>query len=263
MFYKRRRAEGKDRVWKLSGGCVTDIGAVRKVNQDAVFFKSLADKGQYFAVGAVCDGVGGLEHGEMASGLIVEEIRKWFLEIEGWIDIAETETEILYAHLLDAAEEWNAKVRNMAAEKNIRTGTTMSLIMIIRDRYYIVQVGDSRIYQYRQFLEQLTVDATVSRMKNGKMKGYLTNYMGKEDKLWFSTAEGTVREGDLFLFCSDGGYHLLREEDIQEIRLHDTDGAEVSEKCGELVREMIKRGERDNISVGMIFIGECSGNNMF
>lgn len=244
---------------RLNGGCASDIGRSRKVNQDAILFRCIEDEGQYFAIGAVCDGVGGLERGELASRLVIREVKTWFDSIAAWIRIPTVKAEVLYAHLLDGAEEWNAKVREMAVLENIRTGTTLSLILIIREHYYIVQVGDSRIYKYRQSLEQLTTDATVSHLKDGRMKPYLSNYMGKGETLWFSSLEGTVLEGDMFLFCSDGGCHLLTEEDVGNLyanRTHKTDWTEIS---GKLAETMIERGERDNVSVGIIMTERQGG----
>lgn len=237
---------------RLNGGCVTDIGVRRKVNQDAVLFRSIEKNGEYFAIGAVCDGVGGLEYGEKASSLVIQEIEKWFSSIASWIDIAKIDPEVLYAHLLDGVEEWNSKVCELAVAEKIHTGTTLSLILIIRERYYVVQVGDSRIYRYCGFLEQLTTDATIARLKNGKMKNYLANYMGKEEKFWFSASEGTLKERNMFLFCSDGGYHYLTEEDAGEIYRNYTGKTNLREEAEKLVKTVITRGERDNISVGII-----------
>ncbi|MBD5552388.1 MAG: hypothetical protein HDQ96_14660 [Lachnospiraceae bacterium] len=237
---------------RLNGGCITDIGISRKVNQDAIFLRYMEKNGQYFAVGAVCDGIGGLEYGERASGLVIQEIRKWFGAIASWINIEEIKPEILCAHLLDGVEEWNAKVRNLSAAERIRTGTTLSLLLLIREYYYIVQVGDSRIYRYRGCLEQLTTDATVARLKNGKMKNYLANYMGKDEKLWFSTAQGTFREGDMFFFCSDGGYHFLTEKDVGEVYTNYGRKTDLKIELEKLLKMMISRGESDNISMGII-----------
>lgn len=241
---------------RLSGGYVSDKGAVRKINQDAVFFRRLEQNGLYFALGAVCDGVGGLEYGEKASQLVIREVGKWFEAISVWIDIEKVEMEILYAHLLDGIEEWNARVRELNFRENIHTGTTLSLLMLIRKSYYIVQVGDSRVYKYRYKLEQLTTDDVVTGFKNGEMKNYLANYMGKAEELWFSEVKGVFREGDMFLFCSDGGYHLLTEKDVEEIYVNYRERTELSEASGQLVRTMIKRGEADNISIGIIIAGE-------
>lgn len=255
---------------RLSGGCISDIGAGREVNQDAVIFRHMEQNGLYFALGAVCDGVGGLECGEKASQLVIREIEEWFEAISVWMDVEAIEADILYAHLLDGVEEWNTRVRKLSFCENIHTGTTLSLIMIIRKNYYIVQVGDSRIYKYRRRLEQLTTDAVVTGFKNGEMKNYLANYMGKADKLWYSDAKGVFQEGDMFLFCSDGGYHMLTEKDVEEIYINYKEKENLSEVSRRLIKVLIARGECDNVSMGIIMtenvgagnVKNCSGNEM-
>lgn len=224
---------------KIKTGCVSDVGAYRPVNQDAVFCRYLQKNGEIFALCAVCDGVGGLENGEVASGFLVDRMGKWFQEILSWIDISAVNPGILCSHLKDAVEEWNEELIELQRNRNIRTGTTMSLLMIIRQAYYIIHVGDSRIYRYREKAEQLTTDACVTRIEQGRTKNYLSNFMGKGQELWFQLLEGQVLEGDLFLLCSDGFYHCLMEEDFPEIdKVHGK----------EMVKKLIRRGERDNIS---------------
>ena len=99
------------------------------------------------------------EQGELASALIIGEIREWFQEVTAWLDISTVNPAVLFAHLKDGAENWNEKLREFCQREDIRTGTTMSLLLIIREHYYIIHVGDSRIYRYHDGLEQLTMDA--------------------------------------------------------------------------------------------------------
>lgn len=240
---------------KLIGGIRTDIGRFREVNQDSVLFCSKEVAGDNFAVLAVCDGVGGLEKGEVASNMITKKISQWYEEVTSWVDINNVDPELLFSHMKDAAEIWNDELVEYNKCNGICTGTTMSLLMIIRDYYYIVQVGDSRIYLFdNMMLGQLTVDATVSKMKNGKLKQYLDNFMGKDNPLWFTTVSGQVKEGDLFIACSDGGYHYLISNDVEAVYDLLNSENEVNLSCGKLINEMILRGEKDNISIGMIAI---------
>ena len=116
------------------------------MNQDAILFRYSERDGQHFAILAVCDGVGGLEKGEVASALVVRKINEWYDEVLRWLDIASAEPEVLNAHLKDGAELWNQAVCECRDIQRVNMGTTMSLLMIIKDRYFIIQVGDSRVY---------------------------------------------------------------------------------------------------------------------
>ncbi len=242
------------KTFRVNGGCASDIGISREVNQDAIIFQKLEQRAGCFAVGAVCDGVGGMQSGEAASALVIDGVEQWFEKICEWIDIAKVDCDVLFAHLKDAAEQWNQSVVDYCKSRQIRSGTTMSLIMAIRDRFYILHVGDSRIYRYNTCLERLTLDDTVIKQVDGKERAYLANYMGRSDSLSFTTVCGRMRKGDLFLYCSDGFYHKLEEADMMRYQDGYKKNQPLDRICKEAVRTMEQRAETDNISAGMIVI---------
>ncbi|MFR5702151.1 MAG: PP2C family protein-serine/threonine phosphatase [Eubacterium ramulus] len=54
----------------------TDIGTLKKTNQDSVLIKDTYLSGEMvFAV--LCDGMGGLEKGEVASAAVVRAFEQW------------------------------------------------------------------------------------------------------------------------------------------------------------------------------------------
>lgn len=243
-----------DMSWKIRGGYATDIGIYRAVNQDAITLRAIEKKGNWFVVGAVCDGIGGLERGEVSSGIVINGVNEWFDNIINRIDIETVDAEELFANVAFAAEKWNMQVREFCSANAIKSGTTMSLILIIRSQYYIVQVGDSRIYRYNQFLEQLTEDAVTEKIVNGKVKGFLNNFMGKADELFYTSLTGYIEENDVFIFCSDGFCHKLTENDVAYFRDSYKNGARIHDICITGIKQMEERQETDNISVGMIMV---------
>lgn len=233
-------------------GSMSCIGNTRKTNQDAIILRCTQREGQYFMVLAVCDGIGGLEQGEAASSMTVQRISQWYDGILEWLDIETAEAEILNAHLKDLAEDCNRLVKRYQELHRVNTGTTMSLLMIFRDRFYIVQAGDSRIYRYREGgLEQLTRDDTVTRVKNGRIRLYLDNYLGKQETLWFTCAGGTLQKDDILLVCSDGLYHYLQPEDLRQVEKNIRRQKKIEAACRQLIDRMLERGERDNITIGL------------
>ncbi|MBR1476549.1 MAG: serine/threonine-protein phosphatase [Lachnospiraceae bacterium] len=237
---------------KYIGGYATNIGNVRKVNQDAVVLKKNIHDGVGFAVLAVCDGIGGLEHGEITSNIVKSGIVEWYENVLEWLDVEAAEPETIFSHLKDAADEWNRRVVDFAMDMRTATGTTMSLLMCIRDKYFTLQVGDSRIYRLDGAkLVQLTTDDSVEKYRGGKLRSYLDNFVGKSYELSFATGTGTLKNSDLFLVCSDGFYHHLKEEDLERLNTADSD-EEIRSECETLIFEMMERGERDNISVGVL-----------
>ncbi|MCR5330126.1 MAG: serine/threonine-protein phosphatase [Lachnospiraceae bacterium] len=235
---------------KLFGACATDVGCRRKVNQDSIIFLSDNINGRIISVVAVCDGVGGLESGEIASAIVIRGVRKWFDGVMEWLDESLFEPELLFSHLKDAAEAWNEEVFDYKVVNSVEMGTTMSILLIADTSYYVLQVGDSRVYSYfGNELRQLTVDASVTRIKGEVTKQYLSNYMGMKAELDFTEAYGNIEPEMLFVVCSDGFYHNLLPEDLdfkQGVRKNEK---KLEAKCTELIGEMIKRGETDNISV--------------
>ena len=133
---------------KLFGACATDVGCRRKVNQDSIIFLSDNINGRIISVVAVCDGVGGLESGEIASAIVIRGVRKWFDGIMEWLDESLFEPELLFSHLKDAAEAWNEEVFDYKVVNSVEMGTTMSILLIADTSYYVLQVGDSRVYSY-------------------------------------------------------------------------------------------------------------------
>jgi len=131
----------------------------------------------------------------------------------------------------------------------------MSLFMLVRNYYFIIQVGDSRVYLYREKrLHQLTVDASTTKLKNGRLKQYLNNYLGKSDELWFSCENGEILPQDIFVICSDGFYHYFSENDMRQYETVIRKEQRTNEVCDILINTMMERGERDNISVGFVAV---------
>lgn len=237
---------------KYECGCATNIGNSRKVNQDAVICKSAVIDGKSFCIMAVCDGVGGLEHSELASLYLIEKMREWFDEIIQWKEFTDS-PELVFSNLKDAAESWNEGICQLALSNNIKTGSTMSVFLAMSDTYYILHVGDSRIYRFDGGLKQITADQTVTKYKAGVLRNYLGNYMGKSEELWFEISNGRIREGDIFLCCSDGFYHYFTMRDAIDIS-RSIKKSNISALCDEFIHIMMSRGEKDNISLALLSV---------
>lgn len=237
---------------KMICACATDRGNYREVNQDAVLVRSIHQKNKALILGAVFDGVGGLEHGEIASGALCSEMNRWFEDLSAWINLKEMDKDIIFSHFRDHAELLNEKIRQIRLMQGIETGSTMSAILIIDGSYLVIHVGDSRIYKWRDdTLECITDDDVVAKYVEGVQRNYLSNYMGKAEELIYTEYSGEIQEGDTFLFCSDGFYHQLVESDLHEIEKIKDEKA-LTNFIKKMIPTMIARGERDNISAGII-----------
>lgn len=182
------------------------------------------------AVMVLCDGIGGLERGELASGKAVQTILDCARKYE-WKENPQTFLEYLI-------EEANRAVFELTDEENIplQGGCTLVLLLTVGRRVYWANVGDSRAYiikkdgMYRltedhNYSEQLKKELRDNRISEEeyevlKTKGAaLTSYLGMgELKERFLCKEPLLLDREeVLLVESDGLYKLLEEEQIRQI----------------------------------------------
>ena len=65
---------------KLLSAACSDRGIKKKINQDSLLVRSAMTKEGEILLAAVCDGMGGLEKGEVASGEVIRALARWFEE---------------------------------------------------------------------------------------------------------------------------------------------------------------------------------------
>ena len=275
-------------------GAYTDRGGTRPENQDSVISRAIQgpavpeksrspfamlgrskmkEKAAQQALSStvilsvVCDGVGGLERGDLASGVVVGELDQWMGTMEGCVNTYRPEADVLFSHFKDAAEHCNAVLLETNKTYNIRSGTTFAGFLCVGAQYGIVHVGDSRVYRYRPTegvgtkLLQLTEDESVYRVKDGRTRSYLENFVGRQEMLSFRFYSGTMEIGDMFFACSDGFYHNLTEQDVGEMYASIASGVSPEDAIAAVVRLMIERGERDNLSAALTIFGGCVAEN--
>lgn len=244
----------------------TDVGIIRETNQDSVCVKiaEFEGKGQ-IVMAAICDGMGGLAKGELASATMIRRLSSWF-ERElpkrfrdfSWQGIAEEWTKII--------REQNEKLGQYGKMSNVSLGTTLSGLLIIEGRYMIVHVGDTRIYQISDGIKQLTEDQTfINReIKAGRMtleeaavntkRNMLLQCIGASREVNPDIQYGEITPNTVYMFCSDGFRHVLTDDEIYEnfnpasINSIDT----MKQKSDYLIDVVKKRNERDNITVALL-----------
>jgi protein phosphatase len=256
----------------------TDIGRVRKRNEDQFLIADLTKSlrvaqtslfGAHLGltVGAtghllvVADGMGGLAGGEIASGLAVEAISWYVARTMPWFyrfqDGREKELE---AELVRAVEVCRQSVADAAAGTRFREmGTTLTLAYVLWPRAYVVHVGDSRCYLYRDGqLARMTTDHTLAQraLDEGLLTPEQANATGLRNTLWNCIGAGTdvrpdvyratLEPGDELLLCTDGLTRKLTEASISDtLKASGTPGAAVEA----LVEAANAAGGEDNITV--------------
>ena len=139
----------------------TDIGITKSTNQDSVALKVLNTRQGRMVLAVLCDGMGGLAKGEVASASVIRAFDAW----------ARTELPMLSERPIEDAElraqwerivrEQNAAIGAYGARQGIRLGTTVVAMLITQSRYYLLNVGDSRAYEITDAARVLTQDQTV------------------------------------------------------------------------------------------------------
>lgn len=218
----------------------TDVGIIKKVNQDAYLMRS-NDGGN--GIFAVADGVGGLEHGEMASATAIKFVEDWWnLDYIGCNGIDE-----MIASLKKRVQQCNIKLATMP----YKTATTLSVLLVQDGEYAIVHIGDSRIYTLSTFgLTQLTQDHSkqVVREVNGKKQviNALSEYVGYDERFECFITKGEIKKEQFFMLCSDGVYKKSTPKELYKIIKSSKKQTDMI--CRELIQNAKDRKESDNIT---------------
>ena len=132
-------------------GNVTDRGDVRQENQDSIFLAQESVNGCPAAVFGVADGMGGLSYGAQVSQYIARQVLRWWQEefLPMVRDGMESEDDI--RELLEQSVwDMNQTCTGSGRPWNAGPALTLSLVVLMGKRFYIANVGDSRVYLYRE-----------------------------------------------------------------------------------------------------------------
>lgn len=253
---------------KIEAAALSDIGLVRKRNEDNFFFNGKIMDGSNSlsgifgtdkAVFAVCDGMGGIDNGDVASLISVKALSGMNGDISDG-----TMGDKLKKCIADANESICAAMKK---SKN-RMGSTLATIAINKDKMCVVNVGDSRVYSLRDGkLEQLTVDHTETQflVKSGLItldeaqihphRNRLTQHLGLfPDEILiepYISDEIELTAGARYLICSDGLYGMIDEEKIKEILGSDSSS---QSQCEEFIKASLDSGGKDNVTALVLHV---------
>lgn len=256
---------------------LTHPGLVRPTNQDQFLLGSIHKRVQVLStslpataihsaddrlafIAMVADGVGGLERGEEASATAVEATMTYVAESMECYYKAESGTDRFERELVAAALRAHDAVRAKAGvdEGGRPMATTLTLYMGVWPVYYLLQVGDSRYYMYRDGkLTQVSRDQTVAQ--DLVDRGVLTPEAAEKTKLAhvLSSALGgdeaapvvTRLEsewGIAHLLCSDGLTKHVSDARIAEVLRTMTSAKQAAEQ---LLADALAGGGTDNITI--------------
>jgi serine/threonine protein phosphatase PrpC len=274
----RPMAERQPRDEEIDVHGISHCGKVRKNNEDHFLLATvhrrmnvlstnlsdldrlpLPDKRLAF-MAMVADGVGGATGGERASAIALETATQYVVSSMDCYDhttaVDGTMTPALQAAALKSHE---AVLEQASAEGDgVRMATTLTLWMGVWPWYYLLQVGDSRYYLYREgTLTQVTRDQTIAQelldqgvftravAERSKFKNVLSSAIGGEASLPVITRLRADWD-NVHLLCTDGLTKHVTDEQIAE-RLRTMTSAK--EACEQLLQDALDGGGTDNVTI--------------
>ena len=258
--------------FKLTSSVCCDVGKIRDNHEDNYYLcgtyredvNLLRSRDEHTgyddcALFSVCDGMGGQEHGEIASLIAIKHLRPH--------DMHSVKSEAQK----DFLESNQAICDEIIKADGVRMGSTVAALYIDRGKAISGNIGDSRVYLFRDHeLNQISEDhdeaarlvkmgvLTPEEAKKDKRRHRLTQHLGLfEDELipevyWSELIE--IKDGDRFLLCSDGITDMLSDELICEI-LNNNDNTEKTADL--LIEQALSVGGKDNATALVVDVGDC------
>ena len=254
---------------------MTDRGKVRSANNDhfliASFHRKLRVHHTSIPAGMedaetesrgflflVADGVGGLTSAGDGSALAVSTLAQHLLHAtEICSELVLTQTEKSSVELRDAVMEAHHAIVDMAKEAGGKPATTLTMYAGFWPRAFIVHVGDSRMYRYRDGeLTRFTSDQTYEQLmlESGAIKPGSPEAARLKHVLWSAVGNDEVvpqisftdiTRRDVLLVCSDGLTKHVSDDEIRD-RLARDETAEDNVRA--LVGLALDRGGTDNVT---------------
>lgn len=221
----------------------THIGQ-RELNEDC--FVADADLG----LAVVADGMGGHQHGEVASAIVADTLRR-----EAQRGLA----------LDDAIRESHREVKRgvEAGLGGEGMGSAVVAATFNGPDYEICWIGDCRAYLWDGELVQITRDhsyvekllsqgaMTLEESQASSVRNMITQAVGvsPDEELEVGSLRGSLGAGQELLLCSDGLNDVLTGQAIADIL---ASGGSIEERCSQLVDTVVQAGGRDNVTVLLV-----------
>ena len=242
----------------------TDIGIRKQTNQDSLLVKHGNSEVGEVLLAVICDGMGGLDKGEVASATVIREFARWFHEDLPY-ELETLDMQVIGGKWSLMLKELNVKIAEYGKKINSRLGTTFTGILMAGNEYAAVHVGDSRLYHISTTIKQMTKDQTfvareVSRgtltaeqARTDKRRNMLLQCIGASAKLEPHIMTGRIEKG-VYMLCTDGFRHEISEREMFENLNPDVlRNKDIMQKKARYLIDQIKlRQEKDNISVILI-----------
>lgn len=233
----------------------SDIGLVRRSNQDRFAYGELPGEGAWLVV---CDGMGGANGGNVASKIAVEKI-SWQFKSTYWRNISSDGIKNI---IITAIYNANRAIYQQAqSDPSLRgMGTTVVAAIVREGHVYLAHAGDSRAYLAsgskltrvttdHSIVQELVSrgDITEEEARVHPQKNIITRVLGVEPTVEIDYQELEILSGDCLLLCTDGLTNYVEEADILKL------ASQSPEECCEVLISMAKdSGGGDNVTIAAV-----------
>ncbi|MCX7543915.1 PP2C family protein-serine/threonine phosphatase [Marinicella gelatinilytica] len=195
----------------------------------------------------VADGMGGHDHGEIASALARDYIIAGIVKGKSFSESIQEANDAIIACSLEK-------------ESQLPMGTTVALLQFDNQHCHCAWIGDSRIYRLRSgkltaissdhsYVQELVDQQLITseQARSHPHRNVVTQALGVTDNSEMKIAEITdsLQSGDKFLVCSDGLTEEVEDHDIEHILCQNLSPKEL---CDQLIIKALENGGSDNIT---------------
>lgn len=245
----------------------TDIGIKKHTNQDCLSVKLYDTPMGNMVFAVLCDGMGGLAKGELASATVVKAFMEWAArDLPGLCAVGAFEDRVIKQQWETIITAQNEKIMGYGKSRGFSLGTTVTAVLLTDRRYYIINVGDSRVYEITNGVRQITADHTVvareislgnmteEQAAQSPQRNVLLQCVGASGTVCPDMFFGDTKQNAVYMLCSDGFRHQVTADEIyrcfQPSVLLNTDI--MKQHSQHLIELNKQRNETDNISVALI-----------
>ena len=222
---------------------VWEKGCTKLKNEDSILARSFQTKlGEVLFV-CVCDGMGGVQNGEIASLYAITKLEQEFVYNFIPAILEGKKRNYLIGIGKQCFIKANDALNQYSEIKKMKLGTTASVLILFNNQYYTFHLGDSPIYLMNRFAIQLTKEHRLNLHT-------LTKCMGLKQNFIPEVHHGYYRNKTSFLVATDGFINVYGRQKIMKLlSSHRKDSCGNHNKSlGEIAKRNIKRGEKDNMS---------------
>jgi serine/threonine protein phosphatase PrpC len=206
----------------------------------------------------VCDGLGGLNKGELASGIAVDNFDEKFTE----------KKEFSEKILVNLIKELNELIIKASKERSVKMATTVTVVIANKRSILFGYLGDTRLYFFRNkklifhtkdhSVVQRYVDIgkmSYDNIRHSKDRNILTRVLGIENGCEADSISSpiNVSEGDAVLICSDGFWEYVLEREMEEFLVNSNTPKEWLDAMEVLILSRVDNIKNDNYSAIAIF----------